>query len=204
MGEDGPWAGASVSHWHISSYIQGWQLLVILFQLSPFMGFIFFTLVFKEFPHFLLLHQNKDHHGFCLFIARCMIVVGYLSFWAGECMLVCLKILDTSVYFNEICSVDTQTNWFVCQKPCLLCRKSWLLCQTFYTQEFFVLMQIQKYTSVCFTSAHPCFHFRIITWVNANGFSPNLVCALILWRSGLGLLMGQFHQFRQNYLPVTW
>ena len=31
-----------------------------------------------------------------------------------------------------------------------------------------------------------CFH---------NGFSPNLVCALILWRSGLGLLMGRFHQF---------
>ena len=27
-----------------------------------------------------------------------------------------------------------------------------------------------------------------------NGFSPNLVCALILWRSGLGLLMGKFLQ----------
>ena len=25
-------------------------------------------------------------------------------------------------------------------------------------------------------------------------FSPNLVCAVILWRSGLGLLMGKFHQ----------
>ena len=25
--------------------------------------------------------------------------------------------------------------------------------------------------------------------------SPNSVCALILWRSGLGLLMGKFHQF---------
>ena len=25
-------------------------------------------------------------------------------------------------------------------------------------------------------------------------FSPNLVCALILWRSGLGLLMGKFRQ----------
>ena len=24
---------------------------------------------------------------------------------------------------------------------------------------------------------------------------PNLVCALILWRSGLGLLMGKFRQF---------
>ena len=27
-----------------------------------------------------------------------------------------------------------------------------------------------------------------------NGVSPNLVCALILWRSGLGLLMGKFRQ----------
>ena len=24
---------------------------------------------------------------------------------------------------------------------------------------------------------------------------PNLICALILWRSGLGLLIGKFHQF---------
>ena len=38
------------------------------------------------------------------------------------------------------------------------------------------------------------FRFRMITWVNINGFSPNLVCALILWRSGLGLLMGKFCQ----------
>ena len=39
--------------------------------------------------------------------------------------------------------------------------------------------------SVC-----PYFCFRMITWVNVN-----LVCALILWRSGLGLVMGKFHQF---------
>ena len=39
------------------------------------------------------------------------------------------------------------------------------------------------------------FRFRMITSVNINGFSPNLVCALILWRSGLGLLMGKFRQF---------
>ena len=38
------------------------------------------------------------------------------------------------------------------------------------------------------------FLFRIITIVNIDGFSPNFVCALILWRSGLGLLMGKFHQ----------
>ena len=38
------------------------------------------------------------------------------------------------------------------------------------------------------------FRFRMITWVNMNGFSPNLVCALILWKSGFGLLMGKFRQ----------
>ena len=41
-------------------------------------------------------------------------------------------------------------------------------------------------------------HSRMITWVNINGFSPNLVCALIMWISGLGLLMGNFRQiFRE-------
>ena len=39
------------------------------------------------------------------------------------------------------------------------------------------------------------FHFQMITLVNVNGFSSNLVCALILWRPDLGLLMGKFHQF---------
>ena len=38
------------------------------------------------------------------------------------------------------------------------------------------------------------FCFRMITWVNINRFSPKLVCALILWISGLGLLMGKFRQ----------
>ena len=38
------------------------------------------------------------------------------------------------------------------------------------------------------------FHFRLITLVNINKFSPNLVCTLILWRPGLGLLMGKFCQ----------
>ena len=31
--------------------------------------------------------------------------------------------------------------------------------------------------------------------MSVNGFLPNLVCALILWRSGLGLLMDKFRQF---------
>ena len=40
----------------------------------------------------------------------------------------------------------------------------------------------------------PIFSFPDDNLVNINGFSPNLVCALILWRSGLGLLMGKFRQ----------
>ena len=47
----------------------------------------------------------------------------------------------------------------------------------------------------CPSIVHPSvFHFRMITWVNISGLSPNLVCALILWRSGLWLLMGKFRQ----------
>ena len=42
---------------------------------------------------------------------------------------------------------------------------------------------------------HPYFHFWMITLVNINEFSPNLVCALILWRSALGLLMTYFVYF---------
>ena len=34
-------------------------------------------------------------------------------------------------------------------------------------------------------------------------FSPNLVCALILWRSCLELLMGKFVSFWQSYLSAT-
>ena len=37
-------------------------------------------------------------------------------------------------------------------------------------------------------ATHPHFCFQMITWVtwvNVSGFSPNLGCALILWRSGL-------------------
>ena len=49
--------------------------------------------------------------------------------------------------------------------------------------------------SICRTSICPYFRFWTITWVNINGFSSNLVCTLLLLRSGLGLPMGKFHQF---------
>ena len=47
----------------------------------------------------------------------------------------------------------------------------------------------------CRMPIRPYFRFRKITWVNVNGFSPNLAFALILKISGLGLLMSKFHQF---------
>ena len=39
------------------------------------------------------------------------------------------------------------------------------------------------------------FHFWMITYVNVKEFSPGLVCALILRRSGLGFIISKFHQF---------
>ena len=54
---------------------------------------------------------------------------------------------------------------------------------------------VSRWTSVVRPSARlSVFRFRMITWVNINGFSPNFLCALILWRSGWGLLMGKFRQ----------
>ena len=48
----------------------------------------------------------------------------------------------------------------------------------------------------------PYFHFWTISLVNIKGFSPNFLCALILW-SGLRLLMDKFCQFLQSYLATT-
>ena len=58
---------------------------------------------------------------------------------------------------------------------------------------------VSRWMSVC-RSIHQLpirlsiFSFLDDNLVNFNGFSPNLVCALILLRSGLGLLMGKFCQ----------
>ena len=41
----------------------------------------------------------------------------------------------------------------------------------------------------------PYFHFWMITLVNVNGFSPNLVCALILWTSAFRLQMEEVRPF---------
>ena len=48
---------------------------------------------------------------------------------------------------------------------------------------------------------HPYFCFQKIFCINIGGFSPNLVYALILWRSDLGLLIGKFCNF---WLLSAW
>ena len=49
---------------------------------------------------------------------------------------------------------------------------------------------VSHMTSMCL-SVRPSVFFS--EWY--NGFSPNLVCELVLWRSSLGLLMGKLRQF---------
>ena len=62
-----------------------------------------------------------------------------------------------------------------------------------------VVVGYHGYTLDTCVSVHPSvvpisvcqyFHFRTITWANISGFSPNLVCALILWR-WFGIADGQ-------------
>ena len=62
---------------------------------------------------------------------------------------------------------------------------------------------VSSWLSVCLSVCRPSvFSLPTITWVNVNGFSPNSVCALILWISGLGLLMCKFYQFLTSCLPA--
>ena len=58
-----------------------------------------------------------------------------------------------------------------------------------------IMVKFCQFWHSCLPITCPYFCFQIVTWVNISGFSPNLVCALILWRSGLGLLMDKLHQF---------
>ena len=54
---------------------------------------------------------------------------------------------------------------------------------------FFLFVFLFVFCCCCFF-----FHFRMIILVNVNGFSPNVVCALIFWRSAFGLLISEFRQ----------
>ena len=56
---------------------------------------------------------------------------------------------------------------------------------------------------VCLSYVHPSVFSFLDNNLSKCQFSPdsNLVCALILWKSGLALLMGNFPQFSTE-LPV--
>ena len=56
-----------------------------------------------------------------------------------------------------------------------------------FTLDFVSIRPSVSHTSVRFS-------FPDDNLKNIDGFSPNLVCALILWKSGLGLLMAKFRQ----------
>ena len=57
----------------------------------------------------------------------------------------------------------------------------------------------------CYLPVTPLyFCLQMISLANVNGFLPNLLCALILWRSDVGLLMGKVLSiFDRSYLPAT-
>ena len=61
------------------------------------------------------------------------------------------------------------------------------------------------------TTTDPYFHLRMITLVNINVFSLNLLCALILKRYALGSLIGKFCQLMfvfsfldDNFTKYQW
>ena len=71
------------------------------------------------------------------------------------------------------------------------------------TLEFWFGIAFGKISSIFDVVIYPP-HVRIITWVNINEFSPNLICALIFRTSGVGLQRGRFCQFLTviyMYLP---
>ena len=65
-------------------------------------------------------------------------------------------------------------------------------CQWIFTNTDMYIDIVEVWSGTA--DGHPYFHFRMITLVNINEFSLSLVCALILWRFSLGLLMGKFYQ----------
>ena len=82
-----------------------------------------------------------------------------------------------------------------------MCKYCWNLCMVdflLFSPHYSGRVLVLRWPSVCLSvcpSIHKYFYLWMINWVNINRFSANLVCALILCRSGLGLLMVRFRQF---------
>ena len=103
-----------------------------------------------------------------------------------ECILVRFKVMDTSVYFNEIYSVDTQADWFVCWKLRTILVPLCVLFSTYKgtvrsSVDRFVRSSIRQHLPGCLVSTTPvtvlywsfwnfaCVFFMV--WGCANGLS---------------------------------
>ena len=80
---------------------------------------------------------------------------------------------------KQICLLST------CRKYCN-CLVLFIPCHMIVVGYYGIILVV--HVSVSLSSIHS----QMITEVNVSGFSSNLICALILWRSGVGLLMGKF------------
>ena len=74
-------------------------------------------------------------------------------------------------------------------------------CYSFKLKSVCQFFCVFTHAAIYHMAVYPYFHFQTITWVSVSGFSPNVVCVLILWWSGLRLLMGKFHQFLTDLSP---
>ena len=98
-------------------------------------------------------------------------------------------------YFSKKIGFDISCKWSPKCHLLIIPRHTIVAGYYGFTLVLCVSVRLSVHQSYVRPSVRPSiFRFRMITWVNVNGFSRNLVCALILWRSGLGLLMGKFRQ----------
>ena len=104
---------------------------------------------------------------------------------------------------------EKNTNEFLCLFILFFCRDICFVLKIMVLSAFYIpsrdngrvswfqISHLYVHLSVHLPLSIQNFCLWTITLVNINGFSPNLVCALIMWRSGMGLLTGKFCQFLQ-------
>ena len=103
--------------------------------------------------------------------------------------------------FTKLCvCIDVVEIWFATVNGQISSIFDWVICprHVHYSKYQWIITKLGVCIDIvetCLSYVYPYFCFRTITWVNLNRFSPNSVSALMLWRSGLWLLMGRFCQF---------
>ena len=129
----------------------------------------------------------------------------HLPVGRNEYILVCFKIMDTSVYFNEIYSVDTQADWFACPK---LCTK--YPCESYFRHTMVLSMQgdteVYIRQNVHSTSLH--LSVKLSPPKPLGGLQPNLLHHFPSWlgcaRATLffrpsGYLLNHCAEFNQTF-----